>query len=148
MCGGSLGYTRGMFLPKLAVIVLMDLTDGDIWWVETQPSKKQKKKTKKTQQCMSWTWKTPAFPHNRCFPQMSFSIRAGTFGSTGFMLNFVTKNWTGLQKHTAHGDCSAVAFQCFWESPHNSVALFEVQVSQNGSGTAGGQVTFWSGSSS
>lgn len=147
MGGDSLDYTMGMFYPRLAAIVSIDLTDGDFWWVGTQPFKRKKKSLwvvlGKHQPFLKLS--TSEMASHRCPSHEG----AGTFGSTGFMLNFVTKNWTGLQKaYSPPGTCFVVVLQCFWQSPHSSVALLEVQVSQNGPGTAGGRVTFRTGSSS
>lgn len=108
---------------------------------------------KKKKKLIGWTWKTPAFPQNLrfrdCFPIDVLLIKGLVRLAVQVSCSTLSlRTGQDFKKHTAHWDLLCCIFSAFESPPHSSVALLEVQVSQNGSGTVGGRVTFWSGSSS
>lgn len=113
------GLHKGDIYPKLAAI-LIDLVDGEFWWVEIEPVKKACELALESTSLSSKSPLLRLLPIDALLSKGPVPLAVQVSCST-----LSLRTGQDFKKQTAHWDCSAVFTSVLWRDPPPAVLLSE-----------------------
>lgn len=123
MDGGGLGYTKVVFFSQISsklAAILIDLVDGDFWWVEIQPLKKACELALESTSLSSKSPLLRLLPIDALLSKGLVHLAVQVSCST-----LSLRTGQDFQKHTAHWDLLCCSTSVLWRDPPPAVLLSE-----------------------